>query len=100
MKQDRLPVFQRLAAGLLGIGVVIAIASGAHRAAQRQASQPKPASEAASNDPLHEELHRCSALTVEKAQADERCQRAWILNRQRFFGQHRELLEDLDPEEE
>lgn len=100
MKRQPVAVFRRLAIGFFGIGLAIALVSGVHRYSERQASQPDGTPQTAPSDPISEELGRCSALTNEEAMDDERCQRAWILNRQRFFGQYPELIKDPEPEED
>lgn len=100
MRKQPLPVFRRLAVGLLLLGFIIATLSGVHRFQERQNAEPEQQEQPSDPDPISTELKRCSALTNDEALADKGCRRAWILNRQRFFGKNPELLDDPKLEEE
>lgn len=52
----------------------------------RDASTPEPATPAAMEDPLSEELARCRTLTPDEAETDSGCKAAWAENRRRFFA--------------
>jgi len=90
VKQDLAPLLKRLAVGLLGLALITAFVSGAKRALERSDDAPQTLSAPAPDDPISAELQRCSGLTNEEAMADKKCRRAWILNRQRFFGQRKD----------
>lgn len=95
MTEERYPLLKRVAVGMAGLALVIGIAAGFFRAVQVPEVGDPVASQLAAPDPLSAELRRCSTLPQSKAMDDTTCRRAWILNRQRFFGQSKELLSDL-----
>lgn len=85
MKPAALPGSKRIAAAIAGLALLAVLIGGLQRAGEQAADVPEEQS-AAEPDPLSAELRRCSRLTRDEAMDDERCQRAWVLNRQRFFG--------------
>ncbi|MEH6755909.1 MAG: putative entry exclusion protein TrbK-alt [Parasphingorhabdus sp.] len=95
MTEERHPLLKRVAVGMAGLALVIGIAAGFFRAVGSPEASGPAASHLAQPDPLSVELRRCSSLPQSKAMDDTKCRRAWILNRQRFFGQSKELLSDL-----
>lgn len=86
MKKPGLSVLKRIGLGVAGLGLVAAVINGLQRANER--SEEPEDQDITQPDPLSAELRRCSELPREEAIDDESCQRAWVLNRQRFFGQH------------
>lgn len=94
MNQKRHPLLKRLLAGLAGLAFVLAIICGFYEAAQSPEPSGPDSGLLAPPDPLSAELRRCSALPQTEAMDDKLCRRAWILNRQRFFGQSGDLLSE------
>jgi len=92
MKKPNILTIKRLAFGLAGLLFVIWIVNNLHNAGQRPALADKDELPLVEPDPLSAELRRCSRLPHIKAMEDELCQRAWVLNRERFFGSSGELL--------
>lgn len=86
-------LLRRLGIGLSGLGLVIAVAIGFVRSDPPERSAADEA-RLVEPDPLSAELRRCATLPHKDAMEDQACQRAWVLNRQRFFGGSQELLED------
>lgn len=87
-------MLKRVLAGLAGLALVIGIAGGFYRAIQFEEVGNPDSCHLAEPDPLTAALRRCSALPHLEAMDDETCRRAWILNRQRFFGESERLLTD------
>lgn len=86
MKCDIVPILKRLGVAMAGLAVIYAIVSGIHNARKRQARTAEIGTAYVPPDPLSAELRRCSGLPHSEAMEDELCRRAWVLNRQRFFG--------------
>ena len=86
MNKSALPVLKRLCVGLVGLALVYTLVSGLYRASQRQAETSDIDLGFIEPDPLSVELRRCSRLPHTEALEDTLCQRAWVLNRERFFG--------------
>ncbi|NCP44610.1 MAG: putative entry exclusion protein TrbK-alt [Sphingomonadales bacterium] len=94
MNQERHLLLKRALAGIAGLALVIGVAGGIYRAMQFEDVGDPDSGLLAEPDPLSAALRRCSALPHLEAMDDETCRRAWILNRQRFFGESERLLTD------
>jgi len=103
MKKPSILTIKRVLVGLAGLLFVIWIASNLQNAGQRSMLADKDDFPLVEPDPLSAELRRCSRLPHVKAMEDELCQRAWVLNRERFFGSSGEHLSapdtDMPPSE-
>ncbi|MEE9433703.1 MAG: putative entry exclusion protein TrbK-alt [Sphingorhabdus sp.] len=96
MKKPSILAVKHVAFGLAGLLFVIWIVNNLHEAGQRPALADKDDLAIVEPDPLSAELRRCSRLPHVKAMEDELCRRAWVLNRERFFGSSGEHLSAPD----